>query len=237
MVNPNPDTVLFCDWLTSSGYYRFSPQRLSLIAIIRAAAVAGTTVTNVQYNDFVRFTGHLYAAYLEYSFFSNPLPDAGDSNRKKILFDNTTHTSHAGVTQYILYNGLIPANTFDINDSLYFLALLAKTGTTYNSIFKAYLSPISNDYTAGQMIAQSTIQLTNVSALWNNYLFNKNSLSAQESFTNLLAAFSPFTQSSGSISTYTIDFSVNQYFIITSQRTTGGVTDSIHSISVYLDKG
>ncbi len=71
MVFPNPSTIDFCTWLETSSYYRYSTARVANIAIIKAAAIAGTSVTNVQWNDFIRFTGINYPAYLEYKQFTD----------------------------------------------------------------------------------------------------------------------------------------------------------------------
>lgn len=67
MVQPNFDTIPFCAWCLSSSFYRWSNARINLIELIADAATNETTVTNVQWNDFIRVTNIVWFAYLQSS--------------------------------------------------------------------------------------------------------------------------------------------------------------------------
>ena len=63
MVQPNADVEPFCDWIQTSGFYRYSPQRLALIELVKQASINVTQVTQVQWNDFIRVTNIVWPAY------------------------------------------------------------------------------------------------------------------------------------------------------------------------------
>jgi len=71
MIQPNPAASFFCVWLQTSGFYRFSPQRLVLIELIRYSAVNNEKVTNIAYNDFIRITNPCYLAYQQFIEYQN----------------------------------------------------------------------------------------------------------------------------------------------------------------------
>ena len=71
MVQPNPDTALFCDWLLTSLYTRVTSARTALFNIIKSASQNQTLVTNLQWNDFIRATAYLYGAWLQYVELTN----------------------------------------------------------------------------------------------------------------------------------------------------------------------
>jgi len=65
MTTPNGNCIIFCQWLISNKWLRFSPSQLNLISIIKAAAVSGTQVSATQWKDFLNTTMSRYQIYLQ----------------------------------------------------------------------------------------------------------------------------------------------------------------------------
>lgn len=76
MVYPNSYCIGFCYWMLNTSWQQLTPTRLTLITAVYNAAVAGTSVTTTQYNNFTQVTSWripYYEAYLKNQLpFSTP---------------------------------------------------------------------------------------------------------------------------------------------------------------------
>lgn len=63
MIYPNYLNIGFCDWLLNSSYNHWSVVRIELITLISDAAIAGTSVSQNDWNNFTRVFSPFWSAY------------------------------------------------------------------------------------------------------------------------------------------------------------------------------
>jgi hypothetical protein len=64
MYLPNADCILFCDWLLTGGYQRFTTTRIEVINEIKTAAEMSNPVIDVDWKNFLIISAPLYPVYL-----------------------------------------------------------------------------------------------------------------------------------------------------------------------------
>jgi len=62
---PNANAEAFCQWIEDNSWLHLSNSQLNLIAIIKAAAIAVTPVTDTQWKNFLQLTTSRYQIYLQ----------------------------------------------------------------------------------------------------------------------------------------------------------------------------
>lgn len=62
-VYPNSDTYTFCQWILNSIYARLTPSRTAIVQTISTAALAGTYVSQRDWNTFIDVTNRLYSPW------------------------------------------------------------------------------------------------------------------------------------------------------------------------------
>lgn len=72
MVYPNYDTFYFTEWLLTSNYTRLTTARLNLFTLVNNASLNHTSITNIQWQDFIRATSYLYPAFLQWQSLTKP---------------------------------------------------------------------------------------------------------------------------------------------------------------------
>jgi len=236
MVIPNSDSIVFCDWLTNSTFYRFSPQRLDLIAIVRAAAVAGTSVTTVQYNDFIRFTAHLYDAFncwvnnSQINFYNFAM------GRKIINYQNTD-TDHTGDTnETILCSLFVPANSMTANSVIYLMSQVNKVGTAGICLWKYYAGITNNSLVGAAQLGLYSMPTATLWSTFSRYSANKNAINLNSWQTSNISNPNYFNLNTSARSILNLDWSINQYIIITCTLANAGDTARLGNIQVYIDK-
>lgn len=60
---PTAQTIQLCDWMLNSNYYRFSTARQNAITAIRTAALAGSSVTEHDWNQFIYIATPIISPY------------------------------------------------------------------------------------------------------------------------------------------------------------------------------
>jgi hypothetical protein len=66
MIYPNLECADFCNWMLNISTKRLSGPQNTLVQLIQSAALAGTSVTLVQWNNFQNFTAWRFALYQVY---------------------------------------------------------------------------------------------------------------------------------------------------------------------------
>lgn len=61
---PQYSTAQFCNWLLVSTYYRFTNPRRAVLTAIKTAALAGTVVTQHDWNQFINIAAPFYSLYI-----------------------------------------------------------------------------------------------------------------------------------------------------------------------------
>lgn len=158
-------------------------------------------------------------------------------NQKMVAYksEDSTHTGNTSET--ILCNLAIPAGSMGANDVFRYMSNMFATGVTGGKTFKAYLSPNNNSLTGAVQVGQTGGISTTVYFTLKKKIANKNSVSTNYVFLPATNSFTDEVTSSATARSATnIDFSVNQWFIITvtlaSSLDTGGVAD----VQVYIDR-
>lgn len=236
MIQPNTDTIVFCDWLTTSGYYRFSPARLANIAIIQAAAVAGTTVTNQQYNDFVRFTGHLYPAFLEYIAFTGVNIYNIAMARKIVSYQNIDEVLTGVTVESIMCSLSIPAGEMGINTKLLIYSVIARTTDFNNLDAYMYISDTDNDITGATLIAWYESIAGEKHFKFYRQLVNKGAIDSNKVYPVDLSAVNDNSPANNARTTTDIDFTTEQFLIITFTPRDNNDNTILADVQVYIDK-
>lgn len=66
MIYPNLESADFCNWMLTISSKRLSGPQTTLVQLIQSAALSGTSVTLVQWNNFQNFTAWRFALYQVY---------------------------------------------------------------------------------------------------------------------------------------------------------------------------
>lgn len=236
MVQPNSDTSIFCTWLQDSGFYRFSPARLANIAIIKDAADNVTEVTNQQYNDFIRFTAHLYPAFLEYIAFNGLSQYTITTNREMYAYVNTDVT-HTGDTNEVIMNSVhITPNSMMQNSKLVFESMFRKVGTSGNMIIKVYLNTVNNLGGSPVQVGTLTMNTTILFAGFRRQIVCKNSQTTQYVYQNSSAVNDEFGNYTGSFTSLNVNFAIDQYLIFTCKLGSAADTAIQQDLQVYIDQ-
>ena len=152
-------------------------------------------------------------------------------NNKALNYKSTTDgvaTSTASIT--ISHSILIPANTFEVGNIIRIHNRMRATGVGAAKTQRIYVNS-TNDLTGALLIATNTAG--------SNVLFQgmKRDLVIKSSTTEVIAATVPIAtddSSSNSLSTLTIDWTINKYIIFTNQR--GSSADVLVSSSYLIER-
>lgn len=236
MVIPNSDCVLFCQWIEDSGYYRLSTQRMALVAIIKSAAISGAEVTNSQYNDFIRFTSLLYPAYVAFTQLSSENYNIIPMPRKIIAYQNIDSDHTGDLNETILCSLLIPAGAVDVNDKIVIESFLRKVNDNGACDWKYYFGPSDNSLVGATNTALWTMGATANSGVMKRQLAMKGGTGSNVGYPYNFSAINDSTSSTYNATTLDIDFSTDQYFMITAQLANAADTARLSDVQVYIDK-
>jgi hypothetical protein len=160
----------------------------------------------------------------------------GGGNVSLTPFKQNTTSALTGTTAETLITSiLIPANTFQANDWLRWVASINATNNANSKILKFYFNTTASLSGATQ-VAQR--QLTNVvtQPVIRNMFF-VNSISSQKTLLGTaLNTATDETATGGTQATLSINFAVDQYFIISGQLAVGTDTITINGITSNINR-
>jgi hypothetical protein len=148
---------------------------------------------------------------------------------------NTTSALTGTTSETLITSILIPANTFQANDWLRWVASINATNNANSKILKFYFNTTASLSGATQ-VAQR--QLTNVvtQPVIRNMFF-VNSISSQKTLLGTaLNTATDETATGGTQATLSINFAVDQYFIISGQLAVGTDTITINGITSNINR-
>ena len=236
MIYPNTDTAIFCDWLENSSYYRYSTSRVNLIAIIKAAAVGGTSVTMAQWNDFIRITGFNYPAFLEAMAFLNT-PQYQFSMNRKIVACQNTDVSHTGDTnEFILASLLIPAGIVDVNSKIIIESAWYKTNNNSDYDIWLYTNTTPNSLAGAKAIGNNSILNINHYSFLRRQITCKNALNVNNVFSSATSDANDMVIINNLMTALNANFAVDQYIIATGKVYNLNDIVTLADIQVYVDK-
>lgn len=151
-----------------------------------------------------------------------------------IFHSNNVSSSFTGNTNENISDSiLIPAGTLSANDVLSITAVYTKTGTAGTLIVR--LSANTSAAVPGTRIGILGNAAANLWYKLNREVIFKNSLTSQTVFGNAVAsAPSDIAQNSNALSALTIDFSVDQYIIVSGQLSNGADTGTFQGWEIEI---
>ena len=160
----------------------------------------------------------------------------GTGNISTTPFKKNTTSSLTGTTAETLITSiLIPANTFESNDWLKWLTSINATGNANSKILKFYFNT-SSVLAGATQVAQRTLANTITQTVGRNLIF-VNSISSQKTLvgvtTNLINDEGTNT---GTQATLSINFAVDQYFIISGTLAVGTDTITVNGITSQISR-
>lgn len=146
---------------------------------------------------------------------------------------NETTASHTGtLAETIIWSALIPAGTFEENDTFEFYARVTANNTAGLKIFRAYFNSSVAIPASTSRIGR--VNLTSSSAGFSSFhrhVVFKDSLSVQEVGQSSASVLTDYSVSTTSVDTLGIDFSVDQYLIFTGELAVTSDTMAIRSVN------
>ena len=215
----------------------WKPRSISTILGYTPANASGTT------NEIAYFTGSTtlaslttatYPSLTELSYIKG-LTSALQTqlnNRVRIVLKNSTDSSTSSTTNVLLYSGLISANTFTTGDLIRIEATFRKTNTLNNYITRIYTNTSASLTGATQIATRSPA---------NNILYAKlrrlatiKSATNTEIFPATTSINTDHTESSTAASTLNIDWTVDQYIIVSGFVT--NASDTVIFSNIIVEK-
>lgn len=157
--------------------------------------------------------------------FNVPLYGNGNQLNNCLVKNNTTVSLTGTLVETILYSVLIPAGTFQANDDFEVYLRFFGTNTATAKIVRVYFNN-TNDLVTPILLArnQGTTSSAGGTSLHRNLIF-KNSVTNQEILSSATNYNTDFNVTSTSLNTLSIDFTIDQYFIVTGQL--ADITDTM----------
>lgn len=159
--------------------------------------------------------------------------DASVTNARvnRAIFKQNQTLSHTGDTANTLkYSSLIAAGTFEANDLLKFAALIGATSNANAKTFRFYFNT-SASLSGATLAATYTILSGALTIGLSRIMIFKNSVSSQGIGIVSSPFQSEFSTSAVAPTALSIDFAVDQYFIVAIQLANSGDTGYIHGLT------
>jgi hypothetical protein len=170
---------------------------------------------------------------------TNPLApvinSSGGSSSLTPFKQNTTLSLTGTTTETLITSILIPANTFQANDWLRWVASINATNNGHSKILKFYFNTTASLSGATQVAQRTLANITTQIVLRN--MFFVNSISSQKTLLGTtLNVASDDSSTGGTQATLSINFAVDQYFIISGQLAVGTDTITINGITSNINR-
>jgi len=130
-VSPNTTSYNFCTWVLANHWLGATNPQRALITIVQSAALAGTTVTDNQWNNFLRATGLWYQYYTSF-----------------LAQTTTPETLPTGIVQGDLLYGSAANTLSRLAKSATANSFLKNSGTSNNPAWSTISSSVLSDVTA-----------------------------------------------------------------------------------------
>lgn len=139
----------------------------------------------------------------------------------RLLFKQNTDISHTGtLTETLIYSVLIPANTLQANDILRFNIMFGAMTNNANVKTGRIYCNTSNSLVGATLLATRTLTSTINGNCLRNLVF-KNSLTSQEISRPTTTFVNDENTSNNNVDLVSINFTVDQYFIVSAQLALG----------------
>lgn len=151
-----------------------------------------------------------------------------------LTFQNT-NVSHTGTTaETLIYSTLISANTVGANDIFEFFIRASLINSVNSKTIRVYFNTTNNlSGTPIKLYDQSQTNNAVYTGIWRS-LISKNSQTSQEIMSNAAGTVTDINSVLNGFTTTAIDFTINQYFIITFQLASASESMTLRSTQNYL---
>lgn len=152
-----------------------------------------------------------------------------------ILLQSTTTASHTGgTTETVLYTGLIPANTFTTHDKIFQEILATAVGVAGIKTIRTYFNTTAN--LAGTPVLFSTYFTNNLlySLVRGGWITSPTTMKGYLLGTSNTAVFTG--SGNGIMGTFTIDWTVDQYLVLSVQLASAADTFQLEGISLKRER-
>lgn len=164
--------------------------------------------------------------------------DASVNNTRitRAIFKQNLTLSHTGDTSNTLkYSSLIAGGTFNANDILKWSALIGATSNANAKTFRFYFNT-SASLSGATLVATYAVSSGAVLLTTSRLMVFKNSVSSQEIHAVAGAVQSEYSASGSTPSALTINFAVDQYFIVAIQLGNSGDTANIYGLTSEINR-
>lgn len=154
------------------------------------------------------------------------------NNRVRVVLKNTTDSSTSSTTYTLLYSGLIPANTFTTGDLIRIEATFRKTNTVNNYTVRLNINTSASLTGATQIATRSPASTILFAKI--RRLATIKSATNTEMYPATTSINTDITESSTAVSTLNIDWTVDQYIIVSGAIV--NTSDTIIFSSIIVEK-
>lgn len=149
---------------------------------------------------------------------------------------NTSTITHTGtLVETKIFSQLITASFFEANDIVYFFMQLGATVNANVKTFRVYFNN-TDDLVSPTLVGTCAPTTTGLIFQFDRNFIFKNSISAQDIIAPTTSIFNYLTPSSSAHTNLAVDFSQNQYFIVSAQLANTGDTAYIYGIKMIVSR-
>lgn len=208
------------------------------ITFLTSPRISSGTASTVPYLDANKdlVSSSITPTQLSYLDATSSIQTQLNAKANNLLAKQNITITHTGTTaETKIYSILIPAGSVQANDVLKLLMKAFGASGVASKSFRMYFN--TSDAIGGVQVGLNTIAAT-VSALTTRNIFCKNSLSSQQVIGPTISVSNEEStgQNAGSYSTISINFAVDQYFIVSCQLTTGTESASILGLTLQAER-
>ena len=161
-------------------------------------------------------------------------PNTETITAPSVLKQNTTITHTGGTGETKIFSQLIPAGTFQANDILYWCLRIGATSNVNNKTFRVYFNDTDN-LTTPTIIATLIVTNQGLSVTYDRDMVFKNSITSQEILPATTSLFYYLTSTTAPTA-LTIDFTTNQYFVVSCQLANGADIGYLYGIKSLISR-
>jgi hypothetical protein len=176
-----------------------------------------------------------YNAYtIDKSGYMVQYPNTETITAPSVIKQNTTITHTVATAETKIFSQLIPAGTFQANDIFYWCLRIGATSNANTKIFRVYFND-TDDLVSPTIIATTSVTNQGLSVTCDREFVFKGSLTSQEILPATTSIFYHFTSTTAPTA-LTIDFTTNQYFVVSCQLANGADIGYIYGIKSLISR-
>lgn len=239
-VTANPSSPAAGDiWFRSDeGFLKYYSGAVKTLVDLSGAQTLTNKTIDLASNTITGTAVQFNAACSDKDFvFSDDTKLTDARNRKLFGYLNNTYILTGSTTNTVAFYVFVPAGTISANDEIMFRAHVDTNSSAASTRTLRLYANTTNDLTGTPVLlaTRQVIGTITYSGFQRSMLF-KNSVSSQEMFPPSTDAITDVTQTNVTLSSLSVDFSVDQYLIFALQLANSSDTIRLHSAKINLEK-